>query len=265
MKIDVAIATFNSSHTIFECLKSIQKNIPYRKIFIVDGGSTDDTLEKCKGFDTVVISAPGALLGETRFLQALYCRTKWIALIDSDVYIKNNWWTVLSKQISDDVGIINSRCTPKCSFEEYKHFFDYCWIARPVPRINVSFSNTLTRRKLILNFKQLRLVHAGEDGLFFKYIKQLGLNRVTIQKDLAYHDNDIYLHHPFAYLRIGRSIKTPKIKIPLIFYRKIRKWFKYSKNNKSFNISLLFFVIKLCVFQTAGILGTFQGAIGDQI
>jgi len=243
MKIDVTVATLNSSNTIWKCLNSIHQNIPYRKIIVVDGGSVDDTVKICKSFGAELISARGALLGETRFLQALNCETEWIAFIDSDVYVKKNWWTTINKHIKDDRGIINSRCLYKCTFEAYKRFFEYCWKSRPHPRVNVSFSNSLTRRELVLKCNHICRVHAGEDEVFFKYVKNLGLNNVTISGDLAYHDNDIYLHHPFAYFRMGWSIKNLKIKIPLLFYGKIRQWINY--------------LLKLCVCQSAGILSHF--------
>lgn len=252
--IDVTVATLNSSETISKCLNSIHQNIPYRKIVVVDGGSVDDTFEICKSFGAEIISAPSALLGETRFLQALHCGTKWIAYVDSDVYVNKNWWAAISQQINDNVGLINSRCLLKSSFEEYKRFFEYFWRARPV---NVSFSNSLTKRELVLKCKQIRRVHAGEDSVFINYVDCLGLKTITVPGNLAYHDRDIYLHHPFAYYRMGISIKTPKAKIPIIFYRKINQWLRYSKNARSFHFGLLKYLIKLCVFQSAGVLCTF--------
>ena len=63
--IDVLIRTKNSEEFLDECLKSVHEEIPLRRIMIVDGGSTDRTLEIASSFDKVdVYVRPDSNLGQ---------------------------------------------------------------------------------------------------------------------------------------------------------------------------------------------------------
>jgi len=48
MEIDVIVLTKNSERLLTECLASIYENVPVNKLIVVDGYSTDSTLEIVK-------------------------------------------------------------------------------------------------------------------------------------------------------------------------------------------------------------------------
>ena len=45
MDVDVVIITKNSEHMLNECLRSVYENVPVNRLIVVDGHSTDKTLE----------------------------------------------------------------------------------------------------------------------------------------------------------------------------------------------------------------------------
>lgn len=148
-------------------------------------------------------------LGQARYFQAKMCETDFIVYIDSEVYIMETWWRVVSRKLkkySNSIGIVNSRCVCESSNSTYYKFFN--WYHKN--RSNVSFSNTLTRRELVLKCERLDNVQAGEDR-FFDFVRQRGYRIVTVKEPVANHDKDVYLHHPYVHYRMGKSEPILKI------------------------------------------------------
>ena len=54
-KVDVVMRTRNSSELLKQCLDSVFQEIPVRKVIIVDGGSTDNTLKIASGYKDIEI------------------------------------------------------------------------------------------------------------------------------------------------------------------------------------------------------------------
>ena len=84
-EITVNIPTLNEQRNIFACIKSVQ-NAGIKKIVIIDGGSTDDTLKIVKKFKNIkLINAKKKGLANQRRIGVLNSKTKYIALIDADM------------------------------------------------------------------------------------------------------------------------------------------------------------------------------------
>jgi len=89
--VDVLIRTFNSGNTLYDCLKSINDNIPYRRIIIVDHNSTDRTIEIARSFGADIYEEEKGLGYATKKLIEL-ARTSYVLFVDSDVSIvKSNF------------------------------------------------------------------------------------------------------------------------------------------------------------------------------
>ena len=194
MRVDVTVATKNSAQTIATCIKAIRKNIPVNNLIIIDGGSTDETTSIAK-FLGANVKVNTGLLGSVRYTQAEECRTEWIAIIDSDVYIYPSWWSEVSRHTDQpDVGMVLA--IGDSPIDRFAIYGDY--IAYIAARFgSAAFSNTLVRRELILSCRQLlNNVHAGEDTIFARHLLRLGMRIITIQKRLVYHDKNIVDEHP---------------------------------------------------------------------
>ena len=186
--IDVTVATYNSEKTIKKCLDAIIKNIPYREIVVVDNGSTDNTLkilEKYKDKNVRVVHQSG-YLGAVRYRQALETTGEWIAIIDSDVYVYENWWDKMISLVDKNVGMIMGKC-----YVEYPDFYsDYFrWMVKKMG--TVGFSNVLIRRKFITKTKNKKLVglHGGEDLAVYKEIIKNGYIVPMTDEFVAEHEN----------------------------------------------------------------------------
>jgi len=96
MKIDVIVLTKNSEEKLESCLKSIYENIPVDHIIVVDGYSTDGTLEILHKFDekhhNIVLIQDKGTRGRARQIGIKEAKTEWFMFVDSDVILCDRWF-----------------------------------------------------------------------------------------------------------------------------------------------------------------------------
>jgi len=261
-KIDVTIATKNNESTIKNCIENIKKYIPYKQIIIVDGNSTDRTVEIAKKLGAKIYF-DGGLLGKVRYKQASLCKTEWIAIIDSDVFIYQNWWSEVSrykdkKNIGAVYGWLDESFNDYIpSYEKYIDFYRKNVSLNKKEKYKqwgvFSFSNVLIKRNVILESKsELIGKHASEDVILAKNAVKNGHLIVPVQKSLGTHYHlDPILHCKMRYNRMGKStvINWGKIMglktIFYYFYLLINNFTKYTIHSGSLDINLLKFLLIL--------------------
>jgi glycosyltransferase involved in cell wall biosynthesis len=219
-----------------------------RTLLAVDGVSRDTTLEILRRYNVKVIKEE-AMLGWTRYLQAQNCETEWIAFIDSDIYVYDSWWKSVSQYADrSDVGmVLGFADAPVNELPIYDVYLKH----RAKHEGAVAFSNTLVRRRLVLECRdELRRAHAGEDDIVAKYLITRGFKIITIPKALCYHDRDPFKTHPQVYHRSGRSARmkyglrgvtvVPNALLNIIF-----AWWRFSRETGTYSPKLLTFLLRL--------------------
>jgi len=110
MQIDIVVLTRNSERILKECLTSVYKNVPINNLIIVDGYSTDATLEIVKEFQekhsNVVLIQEKGTRGSARQKAMSKVKTDWFMFVDSDVILCDGWFAKAKKQMKDNVGAI---------------------------------------------------------------------------------------------------------------------------------------------------------------
>jgi glycosyltransferase involved in cell wall biosynthesis len=110
MKVDVAVLTKNSGETLQKCLDSIYSNIPVNRLIIVDGYSTDNTLEVVEKFSkkyhNVVLLNEKGTRGRARQKAIEAVKTEWFMFVDSDVILCRGWFSKARRFMKADVGAI---------------------------------------------------------------------------------------------------------------------------------------------------------------
>ena len=93
-KIDVVLLTKNSlKPCLSECLNSIYQNIPVNRLIVVDGGSTDGTLELVRTYPNVeVIDDTHGTRATARQRGIEAVKTQWHIHVDSDVMLSKGWF-----------------------------------------------------------------------------------------------------------------------------------------------------------------------------
>jgi glycosyltransferase involved in cell wall biosynthesis len=255
--IDVTIATLNSAPTIEKSVKSILANVPVRSLLVVDGASSDRTLDILKRYQVKLIEEK-ALLGWTRYLQARNCETEWIAYFDSDVYAYDSWWKSVSPYAHHaDVGMILGFAD--ASINELP-IYDAYLKHRARNEGAVAFTNTLIRRRLVLECRdELKGAHAGEDDIVAKHVRASGFKIITIPKSLCYHDRDPFKTHPQVYYRSGRSARMKYglrgiTVVPSALLNTTSEWCRFSRETGNYSFRLLIFLVRLWFNYTFGFL-----------
>lgn len=130
-QIDLIIPTKNSIKTLpFTLYTIIRSKIPVNRLIIVDGGSTDGTLEFCEGIATLIIDDEGKGLGHARQLGLEAVETPVFASIDTGVFLPRDWFQKLGPQMDEeDLAVISGAslfgkpgCLPLRRYWEYKLF-----------------------------------------------------------------------------------------------------------------------------------------------
>lgn len=99
MKLSVALAVYNEELTISQCLESIVSIAD--EIVIVDGGSTDKTVERAKKFTKKIIETDNPAIFHINKQKALdACTGEWILQLDADERVTD----ALRKEILRTIG-----------------------------------------------------------------------------------------------------------------------------------------------------------------
>jgi glycosyltransferase involved in cell wall biosynthesis len=86
LDISVIVPVRNGERVLDECLDSITRSRP-REIIVVDGRSTDGTLEIASRYPVRILSDEGRGLPIARLLGVQAAASRWVALVDADVVL----------------------------------------------------------------------------------------------------------------------------------------------------------------------------------
>jgi glycosyltransferase involved in cell wall biosynthesis len=108
--VDVVVLTKNSARLLRQCLASVYENVPVGNLIVVDGYSTDRTLDIVEEFHrrygNVVLIQDGGTRASARQKAVENVRTDWFMFVDSDVVLCHGWFTKAKKLMRDGVGAI---------------------------------------------------------------------------------------------------------------------------------------------------------------
>ena len=95
MDVDIVLLTKNSEKRLKECLKSIYRNVPVKHLIVVDGNSTDKTLEIVHEFQkqhgNVLVMQDRGNRASARQMGLRQVSTEWFMFVDSDVTLGRDW------------------------------------------------------------------------------------------------------------------------------------------------------------------------------
>lgn len=100
--VTVSIPTYNSGSFLTRCLTAL-KNQTYKKIEIniIDGGSTDNTVEIAKNFKAKILTVKGSLM-RSRFEGVKIANGDYVLLLDSDQILSKNAIEKCIKKIEEN-------------------------------------------------------------------------------------------------------------------------------------------------------------------
>jgi glycosyltransferase involved in cell wall biosynthesis len=105
---DVVLLTRNCEGWVRQCLDGIIEGINIDKLIVIDGDSTDGTLDIVRRYTSHIYSDGGRGLAYARLLGISHVNTELFAFIDSDVLLPKGWDDELVPFIKKDVGALES-------------------------------------------------------------------------------------------------------------------------------------------------------------
>jgi glycosyltransferase involved in cell wall biosynthesis len=190
--IDVVMITKNSDFMLERCIESIYATLPVQNLIVIDGFSTDRTLDIInklnKKFETIkVFSLKGsrALARETGIS---HVSTDWFMFVDSDIILSKDWYKMAKKQIKDDIGAVwgvNIDVVPgirdKWFIRLQSFVANYCFSIRG------GTHDTLIRYEAVKDIKIPNYLNAYEDAYIINWIKKKGYQTIIGEGLYCFH------------------------------------------------------------------------------
>ena len=182
-QISLVIPVRNESESLAELIESIERQtLQPDEIVIVDGGSTDNTVEiaealAAKNPKIKLVKTPAASPGKGRNIGVETARHDWIAFTDAGIKLKNDWLEKLVEKIaaSEAIDIVYGNYAPVIeSFFEKIAMISYVPAQHPGVIRGKTIVSYLMRKKVwqaVGGFPDLR---ASEDLMFMEAAEKKG-------------------------------------------------------------------------------------------
>lgn len=197
MKVDVVLLTKNSLQPCLkECVESIYRNVPVNRLIVVDGGSSDGTLEllqKYVGVEFIQDVNGTRATARQKGIEAV--RTEWHMHVDSDVVLSDGWFRNAWMLVDDKVGAVWGAAIPAD-----EHFFNIDYAMSKLYRKSIKellvkqmrsqrcmMHDTLIRTAAVKGIKIPRNLHIWEDEYIGRYIMKKGFRFLKVVAPYCLH------------------------------------------------------------------------------
>lgn len=217
MKLDVVLLTKNSlKPCLSECVESIYRNVPVNRLLVVDGGSTDGTLDFLRKFPgVVIIEDSNGTRASARQKGIDAVETEWHLHVDSDVILCDDWFKKAWSNVGDDVGAVWGVAVPN---EE--HYYNATYAMAKLYKMSVKdlmvrqmrserymMHDTLIRSSAVKDIKIPPNLHIYEDDYIGKHIVGKGYRFLKVTEPYCLH-NVTPVERTQGYVTTGYLLKV---------------------------------------------------------
>jgi glycosyltransferase involved in cell wall biosynthesis len=109
-QVDVVLLTKNSEHMLSKCLTSIYENVPVKNLIVIDGFSTDRTLQILDCFNktrrNITLIQMGGSRAKARTEGIRRVTSEWFLFVDSDVVLCKDWYNEAQADMANGVAAV---------------------------------------------------------------------------------------------------------------------------------------------------------------
>ncbi len=190
MDVDVVIITKNSEHMLSECLKSVYKNVPVNRLIVVDGYSTDKTLEIVREFQkkhgNILMLQDRGTRATARQKGIDHVKTEWFMFVDSDAVLCKDWFKKAEKHLGQNVGAIWG-IEVWSTIQNPVLLKTFLWITRKIFDLRGGTHDTLIRTDLVKDIEIPKFLHVFEDAYIKDWITQKGYKLIACYNPYCLH------------------------------------------------------------------------------
>jgi len=190
MDVDVVIITKNSERMLNECLKSVYKNVPVNQLIVVDGYSTDRTLEILRRFQKkhgnfLVIQDKGTR-ATARQKGIGQVKTEWFMFVDSDAVLCKDWFKKAQKHLGQNVGAVWG-IEVWSTIQNPVMLKIFLWVTRKIFDLRGGTHDTLVRTSLVKDIEIPKILHVFEDAYIKDWITRKGFKIIACYDPYCVH------------------------------------------------------------------------------
>lgn len=178
-QVDVVMLTKNSEHMLSKCLSSIYQNVPVKNLIVIDGFSTDRTLQILdkfkKNYGNISLLQMDGSRAKARTEGIRRVNTDWFMFVDSDVLLCKDWFKKAQADIASDVGAVwGSNIDVIPNVKDKRILKLQSIVARQCFYLRGGMHDTLILRKAVEGIKIPEHLHTYEDAFIVQWIEEHG-------------------------------------------------------------------------------------------
>jgi len=190
MHVDVVIITKNSESILNECLKSVYKNVPVNRLIVVDGYSTDKTIEIVREFQkkhgNILLIQDKGNRATARQKGINQVKTEWFMFVDSDAVLCKDWFKKAEKHLGQNVGAIWG-IEVWSTIQNPAILKMFLLVTRKIFDLRGGTHDTLIRTELVKDIEIPKVLHVFEDAYIKDWITQKGYKLIACYDPFCVH------------------------------------------------------------------------------
>ena len=243
MDVDVVIITKNSERMLNECLNSVYKNVPVNHLIVVDGYSTDKTLDIVRRFQkkhgNVLLIPDKGTRATARQKGIDHVKTEWFMFVDSDAVLCKDWFKKAERYLGENVGAV-------WGIEVWSTIRNpvmlkmFLLVTRKIFDLRGGTHDTLIRTELVKDIEIPKILHVFEDAYIKDWITQKGYKLVACYIPYCVHFRPASvwtirgsLNIITDAIRVGRLTLFVKLTLAYGFYTAYSMYQFFANNIKS--------------------------------
>jgi len=217
-KIDVVMLTKNSEKPFLNmCLESIYVNIPVRRLIVIDGYSTDNSIQILKSYPNVSIIQMEGGRGAARERGIREVETDWFAFVDSDVLLCKDWFAKTKRHLTGATGAVWGVAIPIAPSDLRRCMAISMFYRRSLEdtlliegRRRGMLHDTLIRTDLVKDIKIPSHLHVWEDHYIKQHITNRGFKWIITKSPYCHHYANLSARNVRELMDYGRIARAYK-------------------------------------------------------